>query len=135
MQAMVAAGIAETTRRGILLLVGALLVSTSTIADALNIQVCQNKDCCSRWKYQTPLPEVLHDLLGEKHTIETISCFSQCGNGPNVCVNTPKIGEVFLREITDPTTAAAHLEASASVQIPSKLLAAVSVLEKAKTGT
>jgi NADH:ubiquinone oxidoreductase subunit E len=99
------------------------------------IQVCQNKDCCQRWKLQTPLPDVLHDLLllenSERVQMETTSCLGQCGKGPNVCVN----GEVYLRGLCDAVTVAAQLESLISIPVPSKLLAAVNVLEKAQTGT
>jgi hypothetical protein len=40
------------------------------------------------WRHSTPLPEVLRDLLGPEVAIDavTTACFSQCQNGPNICV-------------------------------------------------
>jgi len=99
------------------------------------IQVCQNKDCCKRWRQHTPLPEVLRDLLGKSVTIETTSCLSQCGKGPNVCVRNEMGVETQLHEIQNPTIAVALLEDVLEQKVPSKLLAASNVLEKAHKGT
>jgi len=99
-----------------------------------SIQVCQNKDCCKRWRHHTPLPDVLTDLLGNTVSIETTSCLSQCGKGPNLCVYNPKGEEVQLHMVDSPTVAVAVLEDTLMRNIPSKLLAAVNVLEKAQTG-
>lgn len=99
-----------------------------------SIQVCQNKDCCKRWRHHTPLPDVLSDLLGSTVSIETTSCLSQCGKGPNLCVQNQKGEEVQLHEIDSPTVAVAVLQDTLQQKIPSKLLAAVNVLEKAYSG-
>lgn len=120
-------------RLGFFLAIASMSLPSSS---PLQVSVCQNKDCCSRWKHTTPLPEVLSDMLGgDAHTeVATTSCLGQCGNGPNVCVHAPKLGDMYLRGLEDATMAAAHLEALTDVQIPSKLLAAVNVLEKAQRG-
>lgn len=120
-----------------------LVLQQSPSCYSLHIKVCQNKDCCSRWKHTSPFPDVLSDMLeknGAAVTIETTSCLGQCGNGPNLSITLPRSGEMFLRGLHDATTAAAHLEAllvgeEDAVQIPSKLLAAVNVLDKAQKGT
>jgi hypothetical protein len=111
------------------------------------IVVCQNKDCRQRWQLQTPLPEVLHDLLSgssNRHdfSIETTSCFSQCGQGPNVCITVPQPSpnqngelsrEVYLNGLSNAIAVSAELELL-SLPVPSKLLAAVNVLERALNG-
>jgi predicted metal-binding protein len=115
------------------------------------IVVCQNKDCRQRWQLQTPLPEVMHDLLSgrspttttssnNKHdfSIETTSCFSQCGQGPNVCITVQQqpeheSQEVYLNGLSNAIAVSAELELL-SLSVPSKLLAAVNVFERAQNG-
>jgi hypothetical protein len=110
-------------------------LTLSSTTHSLQIQVCQNKSCCKAWNHSTPLPEVLRDLLGPDVAIDsTKACFSQCQNGPNICVKRKNEPDKMMHGIDDPTTAAAHLEAKASIEIPSKVLAAVNVLEKAHQG-
>lgn len=103
------------------------------------IQVCQNKDCCQRWKLKTPLPDILHDLLGSKNvSIETTSCFSQCDKGPNLCVSIgsgSQSSEVYMNDVKDVISLVTQLDETVSIDIPSKLLAAVNVFEKALSGT
>ena len=111
-----------------------MLTNSVGALSAPHIQVCQNKDCCQRWRHRTPLPEVLTDLLQDTVTIETTSCLSQCEKGPNICV-TANGEEEQLHKIENPTIAVALLEESLEQKIPSKLLAAVNVLEKAIAGT
>ena len=115
---------------------GLLGLSLVTCSAALRptVLVCQNKDCCQRWRHQTPLPEVLVDLLGDSVSVQTTSCLSQCGKGPNLCVRNSKGEELQLQMIHSPTVATAVLEESLNQKIPSKLLAAVNVLEKAHKG-
>lgn len=77
-------------------------------------------------------------------TIESTSCLSQCGKGPNVMVvdtsrravadNEDVVHRHQLYGVCDAVSAAAQLE-SLSIAVPSKLFAAVRVLEKAQTGT
>lgn len=129
----------STSRPPVLSVVALCLLGLSWLTNAAalsvpHIQVCQNKDCCQRWRHQTPLPDVLTDLLQDAVTIETTSCLSQCGKGPNLSVRTAK-GEEQLHKIDNPTVAVAVLEEALAVKVPSKLLAAVNVLEKAQTGT
>ena len=103
------------------------------------ILVCQNKDCCQRWKLHTPLPDVLHDLLGPMIVdIETTSCLSLCGKGPNVSLVQRSGGvgqeeQVYLNGLVDAVSVAAALDAL-SFTVPTKLLAAVNVFEKAQSG-
>lgn len=75
---------------------------------------------------------MLHDLLGPKVAIESTGCLGQCQHGPNICLKGKD--ELIMNDISNPTAAVAHLEAFASIEVPSKLLAAVNVLEKAKQG-
>lgn len=101
------------------------------------VQVCQNKDCCKRWSmtYQR-LPEILQDLLppdvASRVEVETTGCFSLCGKGPNICMKKSGSQEVYLNGITGPMTLADDLEEHLSIKIPSKLVAAVTVMEKAQ---
>lgn len=123
----------------------AVFVSISaSVAAALQsiqkIQVCQNKDCCQRWKLKTPLPDILNDLFGsQRFLIETTSCFSQCDKGPNLCVSISGSGsqssEVYLNDVKDVISLVTLLDEAVSIDVPSKLLAAVNVFEKALSGT
>lgn len=83
----------------------------------------------------------------QKFVIETRSCFSQCGQGPNVGVvlvgesagssfsnSDSTIGETYLNGLSDVVSVATQLELL-SIAIPSKLIAAVNVLERAQLGT
>lgn len=106
---------------------------------SLRIQVCQNKDCKKRYRSCSSLPDTLHDLLppGEllDAEIESTGCLSECGKGPNVrVINKKNKQETILHDVTDTTIAAVELQAICSVQIPSKLIAATSVMEKAQKG-
>lgn len=113
-----------------------LSVVSLSISTQLRIQVCQNTDCCKRWRLRTPLPDVISDLLGDGATVETTSCLSQCGSGPNICVTSDSLGEVLLNGLKDANTAVAYLEEVVpDLNVPSRLLAAVNVLEKAHNGT
>jgi hypothetical protein len=119
------------------------LLTASTVAafsalQKVRVQVCQNKDCCSRWRGQAAsLSETLQDLLLPDSTVEFESsgCLSLCGKGPNVRLT---IGseEIYLEGMEDATKAAAFVEEAApdTLEVPSKLLAAVTVLEKAEKG-
>jgi hypothetical protein len=130
------------------------LASTPTTT---RIQVCQNKDCRQRWSLQTPLPEVVHDLLSAGNVastthvpfrVESTGCLSQCGQGPNVCVINASGdsgaavaaaagttgSEVYLNGLSTPIAVVSQLEDALSTSIPSKLLAAVTVLERAQNG-
>jgi (2Fe-2S) ferredoxin len=125
-----------------------LLFGNGVVVDALSsasvrIQVCQNKDCCQRWKGKAAsLPETLQDFYDSSVSIETTSCLSQCGKGPNVCVSTAQTGDVYLTGLVDPTAAAVQLESillemgdDTLLQVPSKLLAAANCMNKVKEGT
>jgi predicted metal-binding protein len=126
-------------------------VSAAAWTTKTRIVVCQNKDCRQRWQLQTPLPEVMHDLLSgrspttttssnNRHdfSIETTSCFSQCGQGPNVCITVQQqpeheSQEVYLNGLSNAIAVSAELELLA-LSVPSKLLAAVNVFERAQNG-
>jgi (2Fe-2S) ferredoxin len=114
------------------------LASAAALQPIQKIQVCQNKDCCQRWKLKTPLPDILHDLFGRySFVIETTSCFSQCDKGPNLCVSIgsgSQASEVYLNDVTDMISLVTQLDETVSIDVPSKLLAAVNVFEKALSG-
>jgi Thioredoxin-like [2Fe-2S] ferredoxin len=110
------------------------------------IHVCQNKACCQRWKLKTPLPDILHDILisnnihnnSRRIMIETSSCLGQCDKGPNMRINNPvnkENDDVYANGIYDVIGLTAELDERLSITVPSKLLAAVTVFEKAQTGT
>lgn len=127
------------------------------------IYVCQNKACCQRWKLKTPLPDVLHDLIintdkssdAKRIMIETSSCLGQCDKGPNLRITTATTTankasdqavdttgstnamevELFVNGIIDAISLITQLDETLSIAVPSKLLAAVTVFEKAQIGT
>jgi len=105
-----------------------------------NVQVCQNKDCCQRWSllYQS-LPETIQDLfppdIADCVEFEITSCLGLCGKGPNLCIKKRGSKEVFLNAISGPMSLADELQEKLGIQIPSKLVAAVTVMEKAHHGT
>jgi (2Fe-2S) ferredoxin len=116
-----------------------MVAAVAALQPIQKIQVCQNKDCCQRWTLKTPLPDVLHDLFGsQKFVIETTSCFSQCDKGPNLCVSIgsgSKTFEIYLNDVKDVISLVTLLDEAVSIDVPSKLLAAVNVFEKALSGT
>jgi len=105
--------------------------------DLRTIQVCQNKDCCQRWSMSyEQLPEILQDLLPpdvrDSVQVETSSCLSNCGKGPNMAVKRVGSKGFFLNGITGPMILRDELEERMDIKIPSKLVAAVTVIEKAQ---
>ena len=109
------------------------------ISSSTTINVCQNKACCQRWKFKTPLPDILHDIIinndiynySKRIIIEKSSCLGQCDKGPNLRIN----DDIYINAINDAIGLTAVLDETLSITVPSKLLAAVSVFEKAQTGT
>jgi hypothetical protein len=100
------------------------------------VKVCQNKDCCRQWTFQQSLPETLQDLLppDAKLDIEATSCLNQCGKGPNLTLHKADRSQVQLSGVSGPMHLAEELEEHFEVRVPSKLVAAVTVMEKAKKG-
>lgn len=132
--------IASTETNGIVY--GLQQVASTAIT---TIYVCQNKACCQRWKLKTPLPDTLNDVIisndmynnGKVIVIETSSCLGQCDKGPNLRISNPvnkEAEDVFVNGICDVISLTAELDETLSITTPSKLLAAVTVFEKAKTG-
>ena len=133
-----------TGRYGILVLfimsVQILLGNTNNTVKALTIQVCQNKDCCKRYKMQSMnLVQTLRNLLPPSSsdcTIQVVStgCLSLCEKGPNLAIHQQDMSSnetpTMHNGITDHFSAAAVLP----VEPPPTLLAAVSVMEKAEKG-
>lgn len=112
------------------------------------VQICQNKDCCRQWTLtSTNLVETLQDLLPADDVmnvhIESTGCLSQCGKGPNIMMifnddddDKKKNREpVLLHAVGGPHQLAQELQHHFGVRIPSKLLAAVTVMDKARKGT
>ena len=115
------------------------VVALSSTTNIQRIQVCQNKDCCRRFTTASaPLPQVLHNLLPPQHASRTeilaSGCLSLCDKGPNVQLTISTGEQVERNGVSDHIQAAAELQAL-GVEIPPKLLAAVTVLEKAHKRT
>ena len=109
------------------------------------VQICQHKDCCRQWTLpQSSLAETLQDLLPPDVMldVETTGCLSECGKGPNLVLllhnhnnNTSTSPDpILLHGVTGPLHLATELEQHLGIRIPSKLLAAVTVLQKARQG-
>jgi (2Fe-2S) ferredoxin len=114
-----------------------LLIVNTPVA-ALTIQVCQNKDCCKRYKMQSMnLVHTIYNLLppssDRKIHVESTGCLSQCEKGPNIAFKQDNNKEepTIYNGICDHFSAAAVLP----IVPPATLLAAVSVMEKAEKGT
>lgn len=111
------------------------------------VRICQNKDCCRQWTLEQTLPETLQDLLPPDVSpavqVQVTSCLSQCGKGPNVMMiikqqqpqDASSPTEVLLQGVDSPSALAAELQLFLGIRVPSKLLAAVTVMEKARKGT
>ena len=113
------------------------------------VRICQNKDCCRQWTLEQTLPETLQDLLPPDVSpavqVQVTSCLSQCGKGPNVMMiikqqqqaqdSSASSTEVLLQGVDSPSALAAELQLYLGIRVPSKLLAAVTVMEKARKGT
>jgi len=94
------------------------------------IQVCQNKDCCKRFKGSENLVRTLNHLVPPSRNddikIETVGCLSKCGEGPNVQVN-----DQLYNDVHDVQSAAAILEmACPDLEVPPTLIAASNVMER-----
>jgi NADH:ubiquinone oxidoreductase subunit E len=110
---------------------------------ATTIYVCRNKACCQRWKLKTTLPDVLHDILtsnemynsSKRISIEKSSCLGQCDKGPNLRISSGTAEDVYANGINDVVGLIAELDETLSISVPSKLIAAVTIFDKAQTGT
>jgi hypothetical protein len=127
-----------------------VVVSNTAVAALTIIQVCQNKDCCKRYKTQSMnLVHTINNLLPPSSIqvqgssddiivrVEATGCLSQCDKGPNVAImqqdNDSKEQPTIIihNDICDHFSAAAILP----IEPPPLLLTAVSVMEKAEKGT
>jgi hypothetical protein len=113
-----------------------LFLTVSNMVAALTIQVCQNKDCCKRYKTQSMnLVHTIYNLLPPSSDIhvEATGCLSQCQKGPNIAIIKDNSQEepTIYNDISDHFCAAAVLP----IDPPPTLLTAVSVMEKAEKGT
>lgn len=130
----------------------------------LSLQVCSNKDCRRNFVSERSITDVIQDLLydnlltgGSPVLLETTGCLGQCGQGPNLQqkldttrktdqgVTTMKETLVsYLTRTTDvidwwlalqQQQASGEDDHSALPKTSTKLIAAVTVLEKGCTGT
>lgn len=116
------------------------LSSSSNSYPKVRIQVCQNKDCCRRFQGSASLVDTLHDLIppgmeAAHTTVESTGCLSRCETGPNICVQRDGHPDnVDLQGVENAAAAAMHLQTTCAIDVPSKLIAAVKVMEKAQKG-
>lgn len=84
------------------------------------------------------MPQILADLTSNSAIeIEATGCLSRCDKGPNLRISVSDNGQeeqYYLQGVNDHIRVATELDAL-GVQVPSKFLAACSVLEKAHLGT
>jgi (2Fe-2S) ferredoxin len=111
-----------------------LLDSHALSLQNVKVQVCQNKDCCQRFRGTSQnLVQTIQHLCPEVQ-VESSACLSHCGKGPNICIQVN--GEEHVHgEIVDAASAAAVLELETKVTIHPTLVAAVNVMERAYQGT
>ena len=110
------------------------------------VLVCQNKECCRKWSLSQSLPETILDLLPPPSTensndnyndvVEISGCLSQCDKGPNVMLSSSSPSEpLSLRHgVQGPRQVAEALKEHWQMDVPSKLVAAVTVMNKARLG-
>jgi predicted metal-binding protein len=123
-------------------LAASLSSSSSNSHPKVRIQVCQNKDCCRRFQGSASLVDTLHDLIppgmvAAHTTVESTSCLSRCDTGPNVCIQRDGHSDnasIDLHGVENAAAAAMHLQTACAIDVPSKLVAAVQVMEKAQKG-
>lgn len=102
------------------------------------VGICQHKDCCRQWTHTQSLPETWQDLLppDTQVQVEASGCLGECGQGPNVLLHAAGANDpVLVHGLSTPLDVAAALEQHFDMRVPSKLLAAVTVLDKARKGT
>jgi hypothetical protein len=116
-------------------------LSSSSVSNShpkVRIQVCQNKDCCRRFQGSASLVDTLYDLIppgiaASYSTVESAPCMSRCETGPNLCIEKDD-ANIDLQDVENAATAAFHLQTTCDIDVPSKLIAAVKVMEKAQKG-
>lgn len=133
-----------------------LPAATQGLSSPRVVRVCQNKHCCRQWTHQQNLPETFLELLppdvngnngggcgiisnNNNIEIEVTGCLSECGKGPNLVLNykkheDPQQRQVFLQGMTGPIQLAQELQEHFGIRVPSKLLAAATVMDKARKG-
>ena len=101
----------------------------------IRVQVCQNKDCCQRFKGKAQnLLQTIKHLVPPDIEVESSGCLSQCGKGPNICISTMNGEEKYYGDVADAASAGAVLEMAADISIHPTLVAAVNVMERATKG-
>jgi predicted metal-binding protein len=124
--------------RSVLLLFLPFAVSlpSSNSIPKVRIQVCQNKDCCRNFQGTASLVDTLYDLIppGEAAAVESTGCLSRCHTGPNISIQRDGHPDLIVNSVENAVAAAMHLQASCAIDVPSKLVAAVNVMERAQKG-
>ena len=101
----------------------------------IRVRVCQNKDCCQRFEGKAQnLVQTIQHLVPPSVEVESSGCLSQCGKGPNICIQSSGKEQTF-NGVTDATSAGAVLElADDQLVIHPTLMAAAKVMERAAKG-
>jgi hypothetical protein len=120
------------------ILLALLLIAQRTCSlSSITIKVCQNKDCCKRYSGKMDLVQTLNNLLPDNDAVrvESSSCLSHCGEGPNIEIEKGNGETTHVRGVESALIAAAQLELTLGSKVPSLLVAACQVLERAIKGT
>ncbi|KAI2511921.1 hypothetical protein MHU86_2437 [Fragilaria crotonensis] len=112
-----------------------LLARTTALSTIKSIQVCQNKDCCSRFQGRASnLVQTLRQITSQVGVpIESTGCLSHCDKGPNIRIVISNGKEVIEHGVDSAHAAAAVLElADPNLRIHPTLLAAWKVMEQSQ---
>jgi len=118
----------------------------SSWCNSIVIKVCQSKTCTKQHGSQLrSLVTVMQDLIHTSNNtnsmtttmnVEATGCLTQCGRGPNLAVvSSSKTNqqETLYRLVDSPQAAAIVLEEVSGIPVPSILIAACNVMQKAET--
>ena len=121
-----------------------ILSNSIALAPDHIIRVCQNKDCRKRFSPRAPdgsLVQTVQDLLpadgddSPKISIESSGCLSQCGKGPNVCVENCNTGkERLFFGVDSASSAAAILDVACDYDPEINIILAADKISKAQIG-
>jgi (2Fe-2S) ferredoxin len=85
------------------------------------------------------LVDTLYDLIppgiaASYTTVEASPCMSRCETGPNLCIEKDNASSIDLQDVENAAAAAMHLQTTCAIDVPSRLIAAVKVMDKAQKG-
>ena len=123
------------------------LSSTPPATTKTIIQICQNKDCCRRYKGSMDLVQTMNILLPPPNSnesanscieIKSSSCLSHCDKGPNIVFKklngSKEIASNTINGVEDVTMAAVQLELETGQPPLPILLAAARLMDKTSKG-